>query len=199
MLTRFVGHYCGVLADFDLLLISPAFCIQLELNTVDDSKGTQASTLYATACRHFHQAATILSALTGHSNDENVTITAKHYLQYLFQNSSIQLIPRFVWNNLSFVFKDYCFRIFLSWIFIGRERCEDLKMKDSFEVITFCDLSVCQILLRRFSWDSWESRKFLLRFFWKLWKVSGFLITLQQSYWESLKFLGILPILERIP
>jgi len=46
---------------------------KLELNTVDDSKGTQASTLYATACRHFHQAATILSALTGHSNDENVT------------------------------------------------------------------------------------------------------------------------------
>jgi len=46
---------------------------KLELNTVGDTKETQASALYATACRHFHQAATILSALTGHANDENVS------------------------------------------------------------------------------------------------------------------------------
>jgi len=69
---------------------------KLELNTVDDSKGTQASTLYAAACRHFHQAATILSALTGHSNDENVLITAKpHYPHYLSKSPGVGLFLGF--------------------------------------------------------------------------------------------------------
>ena len=46
---------------------------QMEFNAADDeNKASQASTLYATACRHFHHAATILTALTGQSNDENV-------------------------------------------------------------------------------------------------------------------------------
>ena len=51
--------------------------LQLEFNASDETKASHASTLYATACRHFHQAATILTALTGQSSsssDENVTL-----------------------------------------------------------------------------------------------------------------------------
>ncbi|XP_057379154.1 N-alpha-acetyltransferase 35, NatC auxiliary subunit-like [Daphnia carinata] len=46
---------------------------KLEFNATDENdKASHASNLYATACRHFHHAATILTALTGQSNDENV-------------------------------------------------------------------------------------------------------------------------------
>lgn len=49
------------------------FFLQLEFNASDETKASHASSLYATACRHFHQAATILTALTGQTNnDENV-------------------------------------------------------------------------------------------------------------------------------
>lgn len=53
---------------------------KLEFNATDENdKASHASNLYATACRHFHHAATILTALTGQSNDENV-----HGLFYSF-------------------------------------------------------------------------------------------------------------------
>lgn len=49
--------------------------IQQEFSAIDDEdKASHASTLYATACRHFHHAATILTALAGQSNDENVCL-----------------------------------------------------------------------------------------------------------------------------
>lgn len=37
-----------------------------------ETKVSHASSLYAAACTHFHQAATILTALSGQSSDENV-------------------------------------------------------------------------------------------------------------------------------
>jgi len=39
---------------------------------VPETKVSHASSLYAAACTHFHQAATILTALSGQSSDENV-------------------------------------------------------------------------------------------------------------------------------
>lgn len=65
--------FFGTLSNGDDLHINSVR--QLEFNGAEvDNKASHASTLYATACRHFHHAATILTALTGQSNDENVPL-----------------------------------------------------------------------------------------------------------------------------
>jgi len=59
------------LETITVFALFPLF-VQLEFSSTEDTKASHASSLYATACRHFHQAATILTALSGHSADENV-------------------------------------------------------------------------------------------------------------------------------
>jgi len=74
--SKFAQINCTKWTNISSLLLTEyfLFTLQLDFDTSDDAKTTHSSTLYATACRHFHQAATILTALSTQSNDDNVTI-----------------------------------------------------------------------------------------------------------------------------